>query len=128
MFTYATSISTDLHRVRFRIGDTVEGEGPLPGGRNFTDEEITAVIAIEGRWERAAAACLEKMSTEWRLYPSVESDQFSLSRSHISRGYAEEAQKLRDIFGWSSRSSSGFAGGSVIRVDEYSDDLTVSGE
>lgn len=128
-FSYSTSLATDTHRVRFHIGDTDVKTGPRPNNATYSDEEIAAVIAYEGSWERAVAALFETLSAEWRLHPTFAADQFTISNSHIPRGYAEEAKNWRERHGWSGdatrRSATSF---SPVRVDWYSDDLTVSGE
>ena len=133
-FSYHIALDRDLDQVRFAVRDTRENSGPLPiidadlpSTTNFQDEEILRILPREGTWERAVAACFEALSAAWRLYPNIESDQFGLSRSHISGGFAQEAKKWREEFGYGGKPSSATAY-SPVRVDAYSQTLTISGE
>ena len=129
-FSYFANLTDDVHKVRFEINDTVPDLGPLPLAKNFEDEEIQNLIDQEGSWQRAVAHAFERLSQAWRLYPNIESDQFGLSRSHISRGYAEDAVRWREAWGFSATATQteGVRTISWTRVDAYSDDLTISGE
>lgn len=129
MFSYLLNLEEDKDKVRFSIQDTKELAGPLPGDQNFQDEEIEAIIELEGGWQRAVARCFEVLAAAWRLYPNIESDQFGLSRSHISRGYAEDAKLWREQWGWPTGAAS-VAGVRVyhpVKVDAYSSTLTIAG-
>lgn len=99
-FTYSDTHRGDLDRVRFHIQDTERGHGPLPDDANFTDNEINSILAAEGSWQRAVAASFERLAAAWRKYPNLEADQFGLSRSHISRGYSEDAERWRKKYGY----------------------------
>jgi hypothetical protein len=132
MFTYETSLATSKDRVRFQIGDTDPEAGPRPDSKTFSNEEIEAVIALEGTWQRAVAALFEVLAAEWRQHPTFSADQYSISNSHISRGYRDEADAWRKQYGYAGEPVA--AGGSKVksvspvRVDAYSDDLTISGQ
>lgn len=126
-FTYSPTDNTPKDRVRFHLQDTVIDAGPLPKDANFSDEEILALISAEGLWQRAVAAGLETLATAWRKYPNLESDQFGLSRSHISRGYAEDAAEWRKKWGYAGdpdptidRKNQARSVG-YVRVDAWSD-------
>lgn len=128
MFNYDDSLPTDRDRVRFHVRDTVLEHGPLPQDANFSDEELNGILAVEGSWQRGVAGALEALAVAWRKYPNLESDQFGLSRSHISRGYADDAKYWRDQYGFptdgpSAHGAPGSRG--YIRVDGFSDDLVV---
>lgn len=122
---------TDRDRVRFHIRDTVFDSGPLPNDSNFEDDELDALIAVEGLWQRAVAAAFETLASAWRKYPNLESDQFGLSRSHISRGYADDAKVWRDKWGYvgdlnpSLYPSNRVVVGGLIRADGFGDDAYV---
>jgi len=130
MFTY-TATDRPIDRVRFHLQDTVYGTGPLPKDANFSDEEILMLIASEGFWQRAVAAGLEALATAWRKYPNLESDQFGLSRSHISRGFAEDAALWRTKWGYAGEpdptlySKNRAKSTGYFRVDAWSDDEPV---
>ncbi len=121
-FSYEAVHRGNLDRVRFHIQDVATGHGPLPEDVNFDDEEIESILVAEGSWQRAVAACFERLSAAWRKYPNLESDQFGLSRSHISRGYAEDAERWRKQYGYSGDNLLG-AGrvvvGGFVRVDGF---------
>lgn len=119
LFTYDTSLTSNVHRVRFHIGDTDPDNGPRPNNAIYSDQEIAAVLSYEGTWQRAVAAMFETLGAEWRLYPTFSADQFSLSSSHISRGYMEQAQHWRDQYGFSG-GASGLQSVSPFRKDGYS--------
>jgi len=119
-FTYIGDLSTDLDKVRFYIGDTDAGDGPLPEDANFSDNELDGLITSEGSWQRAVAAGFETMAARWRRYPDFRADGLSLNRTDIADGYAEDAAKWRRRYG----GSSGGAGSrAVTRQDGYSDDV-----
>lgn len=127
-FTYKVPHQVERDYIRFHIRDTVQDKGPLPNDANFADEEIASVLEYEGTWQRSVAALLETLSVAWRPHPTFTADQFQLNRSHISRGYAEEAKAWRDRYGFVGDAAfSGFKYGSLIRVDAYSDDLAIDG-
>lgn len=118
-FTYNTSLESDVHRIRFHIGDTDPEAGPRPNSAVYSDQEIAAVLAYEGTWQRAVAAMFETLGAEWRLYPTFSADQFSLSSSHISRGYMEQAEHWRDEYGYAG-GGAGLQSVSPYRADGYS--------
>jgi hypothetical protein len=129
-FSYSASLIRDIDKVRFWLRDTLEGHGPLPDDGNLEDEEIAGLLTIEGHWQRAVAAGFETLASAWRKYPNLESDQFGLSRSHISRGYAEDAESWREKWGYAGQPfptdgrAHAFSVG-FIRVDGYGDDAVV---
>lgn len=122
--TYDGSLSTDKDKVRFYLGDKVLEAGPRPDDANFSDEELTGLITVEGTWERAVAAGFETLAAEWIRYPSFQADNFAISRSHIAKNYQAQAEYWRKRHGSTSLSDVfGSPGDSVItRVDAYSDD------
>lgn len=130
-FTYSPTMSSDRDKVRFHVHDTARGHGPFPDDRNFDNAEIDGLISVEGVWQRAVAAAFEALAAAWRKYPNLESDQFGLSRSHIARGYADDAKVWRDKWGYagdpnpalSPRNRAIVAG--FIRADGFGDDAYV---
>jgi hypothetical protein len=123
-FDYAAAISTDRDRVRFHIRDIEEGHGPLPGDENFTNAEIDDLLTQEGNWGRAVAACLEILAIAWRRHPKFQADSFTVSRSHIPRGYADDAKKWRKKWGYNPSVTGSTVSTAVVkRLDAYSNDL-----
>lgn len=67
MFTY--DLSTAIGKTRLRIGDTMDGSGPRPDGRNFDDNEISALLTAEGNHVgRATALACEVLAAEWAAF------------------------------------------------------------
>lgn len=123
-FTYAGTLATDLDFIRFKIGDTVSGSGVKPNSGNFTDEEITGLLAIEGTKERTVAALYETLSIVWANYVDTRIGPRDEKLSQIAARYAAWAKQWRDEYG---NGATILATGFVTRVDGYSDDIT-SGE
>ena len=119
-FTYSDDLSTTRDQVRFYIQDTVEDSGPKPSDGNFSDDEITNLITLEGSWQRAVAAAFETLAAAWMRYPNFSADGLRLDRGAIAKGYREQAAKWRARFG---ESSTGTGSVAVTRVDGYSDDV-----
>lgn len=66
----STNTTTRIRsRLRLTIGDTVTDAGPRPGGRNFSDDELDALLRDEGHHPgRAAALAWETLAAEWSTY------------------------------------------------------------
>ena len=97
-FTYSDALATDRDKVRFYLGDVVDGAGPRPADGNFSDAEIAGLITAEGCWQRAVAAGFERLDAEWTRYPTFKADGLSLNRSDIATGYRAQAAKWRADF------------------------------
>ena len=122
-FSYYVDPASPQERdyVRFRIQDTVENSGPLPGDRNFSDHELDMIITEEGSWQKAITACYEALAAAWMVNPSWSDDGMSISQSHIGKNFSDLAAAWRNKYG-GSPGSSAFSR-SMIRVDGYSDDI-----
>ena len=118
-FTYLGDLSSNRDKVRFYIGDTDPGGGPLPSDKNFSDPEIDGLVTAEGNWQKAVAAGFETLAAAWLRYPSFDDGALKLNRSDIAKGYQAQARVWRRKYG-----SSGTVMGSrqITRVDAYSDD------
>jgi len=116
--TYDDSLSDDVSKVRRFIGDTVEDNGPLPEDANFSDAELTAIIALESTWQRAVGQLLDALSIEWSQHADIAVGPRRQSFAQIAEAYAKRADKWRKdhhIY-----PAIGVAG--IIRDDGYSDD------
>lgn len=120
-YTYTGDLLTDLDRVRFNIGDTVEDAGPKPEDGNFTDAEINGLVTIEGSWQRAVAAAFETLASLWARHTNFTAEGMSASQSDIAKQYAASAIEWRNRYGFSGTGGAGSI--AVIRADGYSDDL-----
>lgn len=87
-FTY--DISSALGLLRLRIGDTVSGAGPRPGGANYTDAEIVALQGAAGALGGAAAVC-DALAAEWSRYADQQAGPLQKSLSQIAAGYRTQA-------------------------------------
>lgn len=122
--TYHSTLDRDLDKVRFYLQDTVNSSGPKPADGNFTDDELSALVTVEGAWQRAVAAGFEALASAWRKYPSFTADGLKLDRSNIADGYDAKAKEWRKLYGTSVASKTGGAGSrAVTRVDGYSSDI-----
>jgi hypothetical protein len=122
-FTYnETPNDSERDYVRINIGDTAYGAGPRPDDANYSDEEITHIIAAEGNKQRAVAAFLEMLAREWVRSVSFKADGLQVNRSDIARGYRDEAVRWRARFGYAEQYQPIHSAGQ-INVDTYSDDV-----
>lgn len=120
-FTYsATSLSSDIAKIRLEIGDTDWGGGPLPGGKNFSDEELQRYLDNEPNVYGAAAAICRMLAARWatKAYTAV-SGGASQSFQSVAARWDKQAMMLEK------RALRGglYAGGiSVDRKDDVEDD------
>lgn len=97
-FTY--DISTTTGKIRLRLGDYQENDGILPGGKNFSDEELTHFYSEEGdHVYRAVALAMETAVSVWSAQP----DSYKLGPESESQQTAahfrQEAARLRLRYG-----------------------------
>lgn len=120
-FTYAGTLTTDLDKVRFYIGDITSGTGIRPSGANFTDEEIGGLVTLEGSWQKAVAAIYETLAAEYARYVNLTLGPRREELSAAATRYESLAKTWRKEYG---TTSSGRAGSRpVTRVDGYSQDI-----
>ncbi len=119
-FTYAGTLSTDLDKVRFYIGDTVSSAGPKPSDGNFTDAELSGLITAEGSWQRAVAGAFETLSSVWAGRVDHTAGPRSKSMSQVADRYAKLAAEWRIKYGGS---TTGAGTRHPTRVDGYSSDV-----
>lgn len=89
-FTY--DITTDRGKIRFYIGDVTSGAGPLPGGANYTDAEVDAVLTLCGSWQRAAIDLLRAAAVRW----ATKASSLSLGDYSESRQQAKTLSEMAD--------------------------------
>jgi hypothetical protein len=118
-FTYVGDLSTDLDKVRFYTHDITEDSGPLPGGGNFQDVAINAIVTSEGSWERAVAVIFDTLAAAWSHYVDITAGPHSEKLSQAADSYLELAKKWRQDH----HIYAGIKAGGVIRIDGYSDDV-----
>lgn len=107
-FTYdiesadATVLARSL--IRRAIGDTVAGDGPLPGKANFSDAEIDAL---------GEAGALRALSTAWAKKADEQAGPLRRSFSQISIRYSSLAGIAAAGGGGGRGASGGGAGGAT---------------
>ncbi len=69
-FSYSSSLTTTLDWVRFHVGDSiVSPKGIRPDGGNFSNEEITAMLAMYPlQPARVVGELFGILETEWTRY------------------------------------------------------------
>lgn len=95
-------------QVRLWIADTTVSKGPLPGGANFSDEELAFFYDGEGNHvKRTVAAVMEALANAWsqhagqyRLGPESEAYQ-------QAEQYRAQAKIYRDRYGYTADSTAG---------------------
>ena len=87
MFTYQPSLSSNVSKIRMVVGDTVEDAGILPGGGNFSDAELTALVTLKGTWQAAAVFACRAAAARW-----------ASKASSVSIGdYSEARQQAKNL-------------------------------
>ena len=74
-FTYVGDLSTNLDKARFFLGDTVQNSGPRPDKRNFSDEEIGAIITLASVLTKGIALCFQALASEWTAYANMQREE-----------------------------------------------------
>jgi hypothetical protein len=119
-FTYDDALTADRDRVRFALQDTEIDSGPKPGNGNFSDNELSGLVTLEGEWQRAVAAGFEALAAIWTQYADLGEGPHKETLSQIAEGHRKSAALWRARSG--SVTPARVAG--IIKVDGYSDDIT----
>lgn len=119
-FTYIGDLSTNRDKVRFYIHDTTENAGPLPGGANYTDAEIDALITQASTWQRAVAVAFDALAGAWAAYSDITVGPRREALSQVAERYARLAADWRRRYG----GDAAMYTAGLIRVDGYSDDVS----
>lgn len=97
-FTYDQAQLTQFrNRLRLRIGDVVENQGPRPDGRNFSDAELDSLKTDESSsFNGTIAAVFEILATEWSQYALTEKEgDLSFDAKGVADKYAKRAAEYR---------------------------------
>jgi hypothetical protein len=120
-FTFDSSLSTDLAKVRFHIGDTTEA------GAYLADETINYWVEQDATLGEAIIHCIQYIISQLST-PQFSADGFSISTTNAIAGYQSMLKQKQQEFGISNTSAK-----CVIkhahRADsyEYSDELNADG-
>jgi hypothetical protein len=121
-FTYDDTLTSNLSRVRFAIGDTVASAGPRPDKRNFSDAELTYLLATETTVNASAAAAFEILSSEWTAYSLSEREgEVSFDAKGMAAEYKTRALEWRAKPGGTAEASRAGGWVTMTRVDAWSD-------
>lgn len=106
-FSYTPSLDSDVSRVRFEVGDTVEAEAYL------SDEEIQAMLdAAGGSVGSAAIHCCEFILRKLNK-PNFKADWLEIDYKKARDGYQQTLHDLRRRFSGGARSGASYG----YRVD-----------
>lgn len=99
-FTYdlasADATKVLISKVRLEIGDSVEGAGVRPDGRNLSDEEISYWLTEESDvFLLAAARACDALSRAWANYVNTTAGKLKEELDTVSAKYATAAADLR---------------------------------
>lgn len=99
-FTYDENLPTAKDWVRLYIGDTVTGQGVRPDDRNFSDEEVNAILTEQGGDKsKATAVLLGVLSTEWSKVADITVGARHESLSDVAAAYRARAEEQAAISG-----------------------------
>ena len=93
-FTYNDDETADRDKVRGTIQDTIERQGPLPDGRNFSNEVIDSIIALEQSWQRAVANLYERLQAAYANKATTSVNAGGMSTSYQYSNQAAEYRRL----------------------------------
>lgn len=100
-FTYASDFTLARDKIRLEIDDTIENDGPKPGGRNFSDAEIAYILEQEGSHiGRATAAAYEKLAAAWAKHEGSDRLGPTGTTYKQSDAYRNLAEAARGIHGY----------------------------
>lgn len=92
-FTYDLADGfSNLERVRFHIGDTDSTAA------KFSDEEILAVIADQGTYQKAVIACIRNLIARMSV-PTFQADWLRVDTTAARQGYERLLAEKRREFG-----------------------------
>lgn len=97
--TFTYDLTTDIGAVRLYIGDRAEGDGILPSGDNYTDEEIEAILArLNDDVEAASVVLLESAARRWGTMVDVTMGPLKEAYSQASKSLMSLAGKMREDY------------------------------
>lgn len=112
-FNYRPELGDDIARVRFHIGDTVDGEHFL------SDEEIGMALSDSGSWQSAVLVCIKAIIARLSR-PDFRADWLQVSNAEARKGYETLLREKRAEYGIPAISA---RGQSVYRADSLQDDV-----
>lgn len=102
-FTYTPGSPTDITRVRFHSGDTVEAAA------FHSDEEIDFMIDEAGSWQAATILAIESILLKFASEPDLKADWLTVTLKRSQEGYEALLTQKRQRFGIAARSGRSIA-------------------
>jgi hypothetical protein len=96
-FTY--DMSSAIGKLRLQIADRTLGAGPWPDSSNFSDEELTELLAEEGSQGRAQAAVAEVLAAAWGTIADISEGPLHISRGKTASSFLTLSERLRLMYG-----------------------------
>lgn len=121
----ADPLTLEIARVRFELGDTVEGRGPRASGANFSDEELTfaldgqGVLGLANRPYLALAALCEMLARDWSKVASLSIGPRSQQFGAVAEQWSKRAAEIRAQYGGGGTAGIAFSV-TPVRNDGYS--------
>jgi hypothetical protein len=90
-----------ISELRLQIGDSVERQGPRPGGRNFSNAKIYSFLTREsGHIQRTTALALEVLAAEWSREASRQQLGPASSEANQAQAFGQRAAAIRAAYGY----------------------------
>ncbi|HJW83684.1 MAG TPA: hypothetical protein VJ754_05205, partial [Anaerolineae bacterium] len=116
-------LTTDIGKVRFEIGDDVEGSGVLPDGSNFSDAQVQHALDVSGGVYAAVAHLCRSLAARWTIVP----DKVITDSGALSIDRTQQVKHWRDMASEYTRKAAG-GGGLVSLALDRRDAWSVSDE
>jgi len=87
-YSYNPTLSSDLDKIRFLLGDTVINEMQL------LDEEISGLLLMQPAMGQAAAAGAKAIAAKWALHVDNKNSELSVNASQRFEHYMKLAKDL----------------------------------
>lgn len=117
-FTYDFAVKSDVSRIRLALGDTVRDSGVLPDGKNFSDDEIEAILVeCNNDVDATTFVFLKSLANTWGTYVDITVGPRKESLSQIAAHYSRRAAELAKQTGLSAKAFTVL----LSRVDGYSE-------
>lgn len=94
-FTFELPPESDRDELRIALGDTIQGDGPLPDLLNLDDELLDHWLEQGGSvWGAAALGC-DHLAMKWIARPQFGPGELSTVHVDISRKFMQMAAEFR---------------------------------
>jgi hypothetical protein len=113
VFTFNSTPTTDLDKLRVIIGDTAFDNGPAPDHANLDDAILEYFLATAGGVAGAAALAFEHLAALWVSRPIFGPGELSTTHSNLSDKYMKLAAE------WRGRTSDPDVSGAVVSVATF---------